>query len=83
MSGIYNYHPTIAEPEKFTIQTASQQKPFFFGGSQVPINLDLSHHDMQGQGIGSKCKQSISEGKGLGKLKQTSHNKAGRTLPRF
>jgi hypothetical protein len=56
MSGIYNYHPTIAEPESFKVQTASQQKPYYFGGSQVPINLGLENTNLNitGQGLGKK-----------------------------
>ena len=53
MSGYYNYHPTIDEPQSFQVQTASQQKPFYFGGSQVPINLGLKPQ-MIGEGIGKK-----------------------------
>lgn len=56
MSGIYNYHPTIAEPGAFKTQTASQQKPFYFGGSQVPVNLELSDTNLniKGEGLGKK-----------------------------
>lgn len=53
MSGVYNYHPTIDEPMSFPIQTASQQPPFYFGGSQVPINLGLKPQ-MKGEGMGKK-----------------------------
>lgn len=56
MSGIYNYHPTIGNPEEFTVQTKSQQKPFYFGGSQVPINLDMNNTNLNitGEGFGKK-----------------------------
>lgn len=42
-SGIYNYHPKVEHPNKIFRQMESNefQKPFFFGGSQVPINLDI------------------------------------------
>ena len=53
MSGVYNYHPTIDEPRSFPVQTASQQKPFYFGGSQVPINLGIEPQ-MNGKGVGKK-----------------------------
>lgn len=53
MSGVYNYHPTIDEPGSFPVQTASQQAPFYFGGSQVPINLGLKPQ-MKGEGMGKK-----------------------------
>lgn len=40
MSGIYNYHPVVNSPmNNYTVQTATQQPPFYFGASQVPINL--------------------------------------------
>jgi hypothetical protein len=53
MSGFYNYHPTITDPGAFKVQTASQQKPFYFGGSQVPINLNLKPQ-ASGEGLGKK-----------------------------
>lgn len=53
MSGYYNYHPTIDEPQSFQVQTASQQPPFYFGASQVPLNLGLKNH-MLGDGLGKK-----------------------------
>lgn len=49
-SGIYNYHPKVAHPNAiFPVQMASdtEQPPFFFGGSQVPMNLGM----MSGSGI--------------------------------
>jgi hypothetical protein len=49
-SGIYNYHPKVAHPNAvFPVQMASdtEQPPFFFGGSQVPVNLGF----MSGSGI--------------------------------
>lgn len=47
MSGFYNVHPTIGEfPAKFPGMD-SQQPPFFFGGSQVPLNLGI----MKGTGM--------------------------------
>lgn len=51
MSGYYNYHPTISHPGSFQVQTASQQKPFYFGGSQVPININPSLGTINGSGI--------------------------------
>ncbi len=42
-AGTYNYHPKVAQPNKVFPQMTSDefQKPFFFGGSQVPINLGI------------------------------------------
>lgn len=59
MSGVYNYHPTIDNPSAHYPAQDSQQPPFFFGGSQVPVSL----HPMTptvGSGI---YKNSIPEGK--------------------
>lgn len=56
MSGYYNYHPTIAEPQTFAVQTASQQAPFHFGGSQVPINLHPEKLIKESQSTGSGLK---------------------------
>lgn len=43
MSGIYNYHANVAHPGAFlNNQMASQQAPFFMGGSQVPVGLNLT-----------------------------------------
>jgi hypothetical protein len=61
MSGFYNYHPTIARPQEFLVQTASQQPPFYFGGSQVPVNLNPSQvakEGMEGNGLTTKNKYS-------------------------
>lgn len=43
-AGIYNYHPKVAHPNKVFEQMTSGgfQKPFFFGGSQVPVNLGIA-----------------------------------------
>jgi len=33
------YFPSIIDPKAFQTQTASQQPPFYFGGSNVPLTL--------------------------------------------
>lgn len=43
------YYPNVIN-NKPRIQTASIQKPFYFGGSQVPNNLNMS----KGSGIITK-----------------------------
>jgi len=35
------YFPSIVDPKAFQVQTASQQPPFYFGGSNVPSALSL------------------------------------------
>jgi hypothetical protein len=36
------YFPSIVDPKDFKVQTASQQVPFYFGGSNVPSALAKS-----------------------------------------
>ena len=36
------YFPTIVDPKAFQVQTASQQKPFYFGASNVPLALGIN-----------------------------------------
>lgn len=45
ISGIYNYRPKVDNPNKIFYQMQSDgfQEPFYFGGSQVPINLNVAH----------------------------------------
>ena len=44
VSGIYNYHPKVNEPNKifYQMESGEFQTPFYFGGSQVPLNLGVS-----------------------------------------
>ena len=49
MSG--GYSPLVLHPGHFQVQTESQQKPFFFGASQVPVNLGLKHSSFSGSGM--------------------------------
>lgn len=53
------YYPVVANPSFRRVQTESGgfQKPFFFGGSQVPINLNLSKKSYSGGGIQSSLKK--------------------------
>lgn len=62
-SGIYNYHPKVEHPHSELYQMNSQQAPFFFGGSQVPINLHLDTH---GSGFRTAHKSSVHKMKELG-----------------
>ena len=45
VSGIYNFHPKVVEPNKifYQMESGEYQVPFYFGGSQVPINLHVAH----------------------------------------
>lgn len=70
MSGIYNYHVTIDNPETKFPGTQSQQMPFYFGGSQVPISLYPGLQTV-GSGIyinslrGKQENSNIKEGRGI------------------
>ena len=59
-SGTYNYHPKVVNPEMtFHQMTSDTQLPsFFFGGSQVPVNLHIS----TGSGLRRKFKNAITKG---------------------
>jgi len=79
-SGIYNYHPKVDNPNKIFIQMQSGefQAPFYFGGSQVPVNLGTIH----GSGFRSQYKSAVDTIKnvpmkehGLGCGLQTTHRK--------
>ena len=45
MSGYYNYRPKVDNPTEVFHQMKSDpyQPPFYFGGSQVPVNLSIAH----------------------------------------
>jgi len=42
-AGIYSYQPKVDNPNKifYQMESGGFQPPFFFGGSQVPINLGI------------------------------------------
>lgn len=57
MSG--GYSPKVANPTMSNdipqMRSAVYQKPFYFGGSQVPVNLGLSKQSYSGSGfVGDK-----------------------------
>lgn len=79
-AGIYNYHPKINNPNKIFYQMDSEpfKPPFYFGGSQVPVNLGL----MQGSGFKTSYINSFdhintipSKGHGFGLGHKTTSNK--------
>ena len=63
-SGTYGYFPKIMHQHSILPQMTSNsmQPAFYFGGSQVPINLGLPH----GQGLRSTYKPSLHSMKSLG-----------------
>jgi hypothetical protein len=74
-SGFYNYHPKVEHPNSQLYQMDSIQPSFFFGGSQVPINLHLDSH---GSGFRTAHKFTYDQIKDLGdnrKFNKTTINK--------
>jgi len=57
-AGIYNYHPKVDNPNKifYQMESGEYQPPFYFGGSQVPINLHVAH----GSGIRKPYECSVA-----------------------
>jgi hypothetical protein len=69
-AGIYNFRPKVAQPHKIFQQMRSDQEmpAFFFGGSQVPIQLgiprDGSHQSEYKQTM-KKVKEMSISGNGI------------------
>lgn len=58
MSGVYNnwfkvQHPDISN-NITPMESGGFQKPFFFGGSQVPVNLGIEENHISGSGLYKK-----------------------------
>ena len=73
MSGGFNAKTVY--PSGFSINTKSGefQHPFFFGGSQVPVNLSLPQSGYSGSGISTgRFHHQTKEGKGISQSK--GHN---------
>ena len=77
-SGTYNYHPKVAQPNKvfYQMESSTFQPPFFFGGSQVPINLGI-----EGQGFKTgyvshldRMKRLSTQGRGIHTTRRKHHN---------
>ena len=62
-AGTYGYHPKVEHPDSVLYQMDSNQPSFYFGGSQVPINLHLDSH---GSGFRTPHKFSFDKIKDLG-----------------
>jgi len=79
-AGIYNYRPKVDNPNELFPQMVSDtfRPTFYFGGSQVPVNLSIPH----GAGLrthytsSDEHNQNISlKGHGLGVGLKTTSNK--------
>lgn len=58
MSGFYNNWLKVQNPDMSNdvvpMESGGFQKPFYFGGSQVPVNLKLDVNEISGSGIHKK-----------------------------
>jgi hypothetical protein len=80
VSGVYNNWIKVQNPGTILPQMSSDnvRPPFYFGGSQVPINLHLDSHNLNKGPYSSSLNNinSISmKGHGLGVGLKTTHNK--------
>jgi hypothetical protein len=80
VSGIYNNWVKVQNPNAILPQMSSDnvRPPFYFGGSQVPINLNLDSHNLnRGSYLSSldNIKSISMKGHGLGVGLKTTHNK--------
>lgn len=80
-SGTYSYWPKVEHPNAIFPQmaSASLQPSFYFGGSQVPVNLGVSHGS--GFGFRSQHKSSLesmkqldTQGRGINVAYNRHHN---------
>ena len=64
------FFPKVVNPNKVLYQMKSEtfQKPHYFGGSQVPINLRHSYLEYSGRGMKSSKIQPNDMGKKTGKI---------------
>ena len=79
-SGIYNYRPKLENLEGQLPQMVSEgyKPPFYFGGSQVPVNLGFDHYPSQKTPYTSSSSNLNSIpmiGHGLGVGLKTTHQK--------
>jgi hypothetical protein len=79
-SGIYTYHPKLDHLSSQLPQMTSEmyKPPFYFGGSQVPINLGVEHYPSQRSPYTSSIENISSipmKGHGLGVGLKTTMNK--------
>ena len=79
-SGNYNYRPKVNHPNQIFHQMDSDtsRPPFFFGGSQVPINLHLEHNSQMKTPYhfsSDSINQIPMKGHGLGVGLKTTHRK--------
>lgn len=79
-SGIYNYRPKLDHLNEELPQMKSEMynPPFYFGGSQVPINLGFEHYPSQKTAYSSSSSNLSSipmVGHGLGVGLKTTMNK--------
>jgi len=89
MSGFYNnwvkvYNPHLSN-DIIQMRSNGFQAPFYFGGSQVPINLHLNHdlHSISGEGIRDYKKTDFLQNeKGIKRQKTTINRQNNIYMPR-
>ncbi len=87
MSGFYNnwykvQHPTQSN-DIIPMMSGGLQTPFFFGGSQVPVNLDIDEHRLTGSGIADYSKMNFMPmRKGIMRQDTNFHKASNIHLPR-
>jgi hypothetical protein len=80
MSGIYQHWFKVLNPDASNdippMESGGFQKPFYFGGSQVPTALDDESHTITGRGIRHYSKTIFKpelKGKGVTPTKVSKH----------
>lgn len=68
MSGFYNNWLKVQNPNTSNdivgMESGGYQKPFYFGGSQVPVNLGINN-SIQGGGMSKVNFKPVLQGKGV------------------
>jgi hypothetical protein len=78
MSGFYNNWIKVQNPNMLNdivpMESGGYQKPFFFGGSQVPTALEIPDRDISGSGYSKINFKPIVKGKGVQKTNHHKHS---------
>ena len=78
------FNPKVVAPSAFRVQTATQQRPFYFAGSYVPTYLgDAPHHfvrDAAGNDVTEYVRKHRGRMKGKGMTGGAAIRKADGTI---
>lgn len=88
MSGFYQNWYKVQHPDSRNditpMESGGFQTPFYFGGSQVPVNLGIDLHEQVGRGIGDYSKMNFMPIKKGKRGQQTNyHMQSNIHLPRM